>query len=64
MDLWSRKIVGYHVGDMLETEGTLCALSMALSKLLPAISRSTIRTAAASIARVGMLKSFKHILLK
>jgi transposase InsO family protein len=33
MDLWSRKIVGYHSGDTLETEGTLCALKMALSKL-------------------------------
>jgi transposase InsO family protein len=33
MDLWSRKIVGYHAGDTLETEGVLCALAMALSKL-------------------------------
>jgi transposase InsO family protein len=33
MDLWSRKIVGYYVGDTLETEGVLRALSMALSKL-------------------------------
>jgi len=33
MDLWSRKIVGYHAGDTLETEGVLRALKMALSKL-------------------------------
>jgi transposase InsO family protein len=33
MDLWSRKIVGYHSGDTLETEGALRALKMALSKL-------------------------------
>jgi transposase InsO family protein len=37
MDLWSRKITGYHAGDTLETEGVLCALEMALSKL-PALS--------------------------
>jgi transposase InsO family protein len=33
MDLWSRKIVGYHAGDTLETEGVLRALAMALSEL-------------------------------
>jgi transposase InsO family protein len=33
MDLWSRKIVGYHSGDTLETEGVLRALKMALSEL-------------------------------
>jgi transposase InsO family protein len=33
MDVWSRKIVGYHAGDTLETEGALCSLTMALSKL-------------------------------
>jgi transposase InsO family protein len=33
MDLWSRKIVGCHAGDTLETEGVLFALEMALSKL-------------------------------
>jgi transposase InsO family protein len=33
MDLWSRKIVGYHAGDTLEAEGALCALEMALAEL-------------------------------
>jgi transposase InsO family protein len=33
MDLWSRKIVGYHAGDTLETEGALRSLDMALSNL-------------------------------
>jgi transposase InsO family protein len=33
MDLWSRKVVGYHAGDTLETEGALRALAMALSQL-------------------------------
>jgi len=33
MDLWSRKIVGYHAGDTLETEGALRSLAMALSNL-------------------------------
>jgi transposase InsO family protein len=32
-DMWSRKIVGFHVGDSLETEGALLALAMALSSL-------------------------------
>jgi transposase InsO family protein len=32
-DMWSRKIVGFHVGDTLETEGALAALGMALSSL-------------------------------
>jgi len=32
-DMWSRKIVGFHVGDSLETEGALSALAMALSSL-------------------------------
>jgi transposase InsO family protein len=32
-DMRSRKIVGFHVGDSLETEGTLLALTMALSSL-------------------------------
>jgi putative transposase len=57
MDLWSRKIVGYHTDDTLETEGTLRALSMALS-------RSTIQSAVTSIALIGMLRSFRRILLK
>jgi transposase InsO family protein len=30
MDLWSRKIVGYHTGDTLEAEGALRALEMVL----------------------------------
>jgi transposase InsO family protein len=33
MDLWSRKIVGYHVGDTLEAEGALRALDRALAEL-------------------------------
>jgi transposase InsO family protein len=33
MDLWSRKIVGYHAGDTLESEGALGALQMALGEL-------------------------------
>jgi len=32
-DMWSRKIVGLHVGDSLETEGALAALAMALASL-------------------------------
>jgi transposase InsO family protein len=32
-DMWSRKIVGFHVGDSLETEGALTALDMALASL-------------------------------
>jgi transposase InsO family protein len=32
-DMWSRKIVGFHVGDSLETEGALAALAMALESL-------------------------------
>jgi len=35
MDLWSRKIVGYHAGDTLETEGVLRSLAMALAALPP-----------------------------
>jgi len=34
-DMWSRKIVGFHAGDTLETEGALKALSMALASLRP-----------------------------
>jgi transposase InsO family protein len=33
MDLWSRKIVGYHAGDTLEAEGALRALETALKEL-------------------------------
>ncbi|MDR1250066.1 MAG: IS3 family transposase, partial [Treponema sp.] len=33
MDLWSRKIVGFHTGDTLEAEGAVRALEMALSEL-------------------------------
>ena len=32
-DRWSRKIVGYHLGETLETEGVLQALAMALKGL-------------------------------
>jgi len=32
-DMWSRKIVGFHVGASLETEGALSALGMALASL-------------------------------
>jgi transposase InsO family protein len=32
-DMWSRKIVGFHVGASLETEGALLALAMALASL-------------------------------
>jgi transposase InsO family protein len=32
-DMWSRKIVGYHLGDTLETETALKALAMALASL-------------------------------
>ena len=32
-DMWSRKIVGFHVGASLETEGALSALAMALGSL-------------------------------
>jgi transposase InsO family protein len=33
MDLWSRKIVGYHAGDTLEADGALGSLDMALRDL-------------------------------
>jgi transposase InsO family protein len=33
MDLWSRKIVGYHAGDTLEAEGAVRALETALKEL-------------------------------
>jgi transposase InsO family protein len=33
MDLWSRKIVGYHAWDTLEAEGPLRALDRALAEL-------------------------------
>jgi transposase InsO family protein len=32
-DMWSRKIVGFHIGDTLETEGVLRALETSLSTL-------------------------------
>ena len=32
-DAWSRKIVGWHAGDTLETEGCLAALGQALAEL-------------------------------
>ena len=32
-DAWSRKIVGYHAGDTLETEGCLMALEKAIKEL-------------------------------
>jgi transposase InsO family protein len=32
-DMWSRKVVGFHIGDSLEAEGTLMALAMALESL-------------------------------
>src|SRR3954453_6718509 len=32
-DIWSRKIVGYHLGETLETEHALKALAMALKGL-------------------------------
>jgi len=32
-DMWSRKIVAFHVGDSLETEGALSALAIALASL-------------------------------
>ena len=32
-DMWSRKIVGFHVGESLETQGALFALAMALASL-------------------------------
>ena len=33
MDLWPRKIVGFHAGDTLEAEGAVLALEMALKEL-------------------------------
>ena len=33
-DAWSRKIVGYHAGDTLETEGCLMALEKAVKELM------------------------------
>jgi transposase InsO family protein len=35
MDLWSRKIVGWHAGDTLEAEGALRALAELLAGALP-----------------------------
>jgi putative transposase len=34
-DKWSRKIVGYHADDTLETKGSMMALAMALEQLPP-----------------------------
>jgi hypothetical protein len=54
-DLRSRKTAGCHAGDTLEAEGAVRALETALSGLPK--GAFTVRTAAASIARAGMLKS-------
>jgi transposase InsO family protein len=57
MDLWSRKIVGYHAGDTLEAEGAVCTLKQALRELPKRAAPVTIRTAAANTVHIGMLKS-------
>jgi hypothetical protein len=49
MAMWSRKIVGYHAGDMLESEGVVRALDMGNS--LKGRSPYIMQTAVASIAR-------------
>lgn len=36
-DAWSRKIVGYHAGDTLETEGCLKALDQAVKELMKGV---------------------------
>jgi hypothetical protein len=48
MDLWSRKIVGYHAGDTLEAAGAVRAFEMALRELPKGTFPSTIRTGAVS----------------
>jgi hypothetical protein len=64
MDMWSRKIVGYHAGDTLEAEGVL-RVDMALAELQEGrfpfifitITISITRTGAAGTVRAGMLTS-------
>jgi transposase InsO family protein len=59
IDLWSRKLVGYHAGDTLEAKGALLSLEMALRELPKAACPVHTRTEAVSIARIGMLRSSK-----
>jgi hypothetical protein len=62
MDMWSRKIVGYHAGDTLDAEGAL-RVGMALAELQEgrfpfiSITISITRTGAAGTARAGMSKN-------
>ena len=53
-DKYSRKIVGYHAGDTLETEGCLRALEKALEHKRTMFIPFIIQTEAASTARICM----------
>jgi transposase InsO family protein len=57
MDLFSRKIAGYHAGDTPEAEVTVRALELALKDLPDAFFPPLIKTAAAGTARICMLKN-------
>jgi transposase InsO family protein len=52
MAMWSRKIVGYHAGDTLESEGAIRALDMGNSRR--GRSPYIMQTVAVSIARIGI----------
>jgi putative transposase len=58
-DRWSRKIVGYHLGETLATEQVLKALAMALKGLKRASGRSTTRTGDASMRPTPTLRRCK-----
>jgi hypothetical protein len=58
-DLRSRKTVGFHAGDTLESEGAVRALETACRNFQRGRSLSAIRTGNASTARAGMLKNFR-----
>ena len=53
-DVYSRKIVGAHIGDSLEAEGCLEALEQALKSLRKGSIPSTIRIGDVSIAATHM----------
>ncbi len=50
-DQWSRKIVGFHLGETLETANVLKALAMALRGLSQGSDRSTTPTVGANMRR-------------
>jgi transposase InsO family protein len=53
-DMRSRKIVGYHAGDTLETEGAVKAPGMAPAQLPEGAHPVAVRTGVVSIVRICM----------